>query len=49
MHPKVAYYSTKLQTERLETLRFAKELRKEINRPLAVCDPFVESVPHYLP
>ena len=38
--PKVAYYSTKLQTERLETLRFAKELRKEINRPLAVCDPF---------
>jgi len=38
--PQVAYYSTKLQTERLETLRFAKELRKEINRPLAVCDPF---------
>jgi len=38
--PQVAYYSTKLQTERLETLRFAKELRKDINRPLAVCDPF---------
>ena len=38
--PQIAYYSTKLQTERLETLRFAKELRKEINRPLAVCDPF---------
>jgi len=38
--PNVAYYSTKLQTERLETLRFAKELRYELNRPLAVCDPF---------
>tara|TARA_Y100000746_G_scaffold43739_1_gene33147 strand:- start:3006 stop:4196 length:1191 start_codon:yes stop_codon:yes gene_type:complete len=38
--PKIAYYSTKLQSERLETLRFAKELRKELNRPLAVCDPF---------
>jgi tRNA G37 N-methylase Trm5 len=38
--PRVAYYSTKLQTERLETLRFAKELRKELKRPLAVCDPF---------
>jgi tRNA G37 N-methylase Trm5 len=38
--PQVAYYSTKLQTERLETLRFAKELRKDLNRPLAVCDPF---------
>ena len=38
--PKVAYYSTKLQTERLETLRFAKELRNELNRPLAICDPF---------
>ena len=38
--PQLAYYSTKLQTERLETLRFAKELRKDLNRPLAVCDPF---------
>ena len=38
--PNVAYYSTKLQTERLQTLRFAKELRSELNRPLAVCDPF---------
>jgi len=38
--PKVAYYSTKLQTERLETLSLAKELRQELNRPLAICDPF---------
>jgi len=38
--PKVAYYSTKLQTERLETLNFAKELRAELNRPLSICDPF---------
>jgi tRNA G37 N-methylase Trm5 len=38
--PKVAYYSTKLQTERLETLSFAKELRAELDRPLSICDPF---------
>ena len=38
--PTVAYYSTKLQTERLETLSLAKELREELNRPLAICDPF---------
>ena len=38
--PKVGYYSTKLQTERLETLTLAKELSDELNRPLAICDPF---------
>jgi len=38
--PKVAYYSTKLQTERLETLALAKELRNKLQRPLSVCDPF---------
>ncbi|MDC0327764.1 hypothetical protein OAN05_00510 [bacterium] len=38
--PKVAYYSTKLQTERLETLSFAKELRIQLDRPLSICDPF---------
>ena len=38
--PKVAYYSTKLQTERLETLTLAKELSDELNRPLAICAPF---------
>jgi tRNA G37 N-methylase Trm5 len=38
--PTRAYYSTKLQTERLETLAYAKELRKEIGEPLRVCDPF---------
>ena len=37
---RLLYFSTNLQTERLETLRFAKELRKELKRPLAVCDPF---------
>ena len=38
--PARAYYSTKLQTERLETLAYAKELREEIGEPLRVCDPF---------
>tara|TARA_B110000263_G_scaffold248637_1_gene263998 strand:+ start:958 stop:2172 length:1215 start_codon:yes stop_codon:yes gene_type:complete len=38
--PTVAYYSTKLQTERLESLSLAKELRAELRRPLAICDPF---------
>jgi len=38
--PKVAYYSTKLQTERLETLSLAKKLSNELNRPLDICDPF---------
>ena len=38
--PKVAYYPTKLQTERLETLSLAKKLSNELNRPLDICDPF---------
>ena len=38
--PVRAYFSTKLQTERLETLALAKELREEIGRPLRVADPF---------
>ena len=38
--PTRAYFSTKLQSERLETLSFAKELRSLIDRPLRVCDPF---------
>ena len=38
--PRRAYFSTKLQTERLETLRLAKELRSMLGRPLRVCDPF---------
>jgi len=38
--PVRAYFSTKLQTERLETLSLAKELREEIGRPLRVADPF---------
>ena len=38
--PVRAYFSTKLQTERLETLDLAKELREEIGRPLRVADPF---------
>tara|TARA_Y100000766_G_scaffold279451_1_gene287673 strand:+ start:1392 stop:2597 length:1206 start_codon:yes stop_codon:yes gene_type:complete len=38
--PRRAYFSTKLQTERLETLRLAKELRSMLARPLRVCDPF---------
>ena len=38
--PTKAYFSTKLQTERQETLLFAKELRDLLNRPINVCDPF---------
>ncbi len=38
--PTRAYFSTKLQSERLETLSLAKELRSMIGRPLRVCDPF---------
>jgi len=38
--PTRAYFSTKLQTERLETLTLAKELRSLLDRPLRVCDPF---------
>ena len=38
--PVRAYFSTKLQTERLETLALAKELREQIGRPLRVADPF---------
>ena len=38
--PTRAYFSTKLQTERLETLALAKELREELGRPLRVADPF---------
>ena len=38
--PVRAYFSTKLQTERLETLALAKELREELARPLRIADPF---------
>jgi len=38
--PTKAYFSTKLQSERLETLDLAKELRALLGRPLRVCDPF---------
>jgi tRNA G37 N-methylase Trm5 len=38
--PTRAYFSTKLQSERLETLALAKELSSLLGRPLRVCDPF---------
>ena len=38
--PTRAYFSTKLQSERLESLALAKELRSLLGRPLRVCDPF---------
>jgi len=38
--PTRAYFSTKLQSERLETLALAKELFSLLDRPLRVCDPF---------
>ena len=38
--PTRAYFSTKLQTERLETLALAKVLREELGQPLRVADPF---------
>ena len=38
--PRKAYFSTKLQSERLETLALARELREVLGRPIRVCDPF---------
>ena len=38
--PNKAYFSTKLQSERLETLSLAKDLREILQRPINVCDPF---------
>ena len=38
--PTRAYFSTKLQSERLESLALAKELRSLLGRPLRICDPF---------
>jgi len=38
--PTKAYFSTKLQTERIETFSLAKKLRKNLNRPISICDPF---------
>ena len=38
--PNKAYFSTKLQSERLETLSLAKDLRDLLQRPINVCDPF---------
>ena len=38
--PSRAYFSTKLQSERLETLALAKDLFSLLGRPLRVCDPF---------
>jgi len=38
--PNKAYFSTKLQSERLETLSLSKELRGVLDRPINVCDPF---------
>ena len=38
--PNKAYFSTKLQSERLETLALAKKLHSMLGRPLRVCDPF---------
>ena len=38
--PTKAYFSTKLQAERLETRKLAIELREKLGRPLRVCDPF---------
>lgn len=38
--PNKAYFSSKLQTERLETLSLAKLLKTHLGRPISVCDPF---------
>lgn len=38
--PSKAYFSTKLQTERQETLFFAKKLHDLLGRKINVCDPF---------
>lgn len=38
--PTKAYFSTKLQAERIETLNMARRLRELLGRPIRVCDPF---------
>lgn len=38
--PTKAYFSTKLQAERIETLSMARRLREILGRPIRVCDPF---------
>lgn len=38
--PTKAFFSTKLQTERIETLELARKLRTMLGRPIRVCDPF---------
>ena len=38
--PTKAYFSTKLQAERIETLNMARRLREILGRPIRVCDPF---------
>ncbi len=38
--PNRAYFSTKLQMERLETLSLARDLRQLLGRPIRVFDPF---------
>jgi len=38
--PNKAFYSTKLQTERIETVALAKSLREKLGRPIRVFDPF---------
>ena len=38
--PTKAYFSTKLQAERIETLSMARRLREMLGRPIRVCDPF---------
>lgn len=40
LNPAKVYFSSKLETERLETIRILQDFKKELNRPLAICDPY---------
>ena len=40
LDPSKVYYSAKLETERLETTRILLDFKKELNRPLSICDPY---------
>ena len=47
--PSTVYYSSRLSHEREGTLECAKNLRVELGRPLAICDPYAGVGPSLLP
>ncbi len=47
--PSTVYYSSRLSHEREGTLDCAKKLRRELGRPLSVCDPYAGVGPSLMP